>query len=350
MKIRTKTAAAGMAVTSNRCGPAHTKERTTRSKIVPAIAALLTGIAMMSASETAATAATADGTALEACAGPTAPRALLAAGSPNAVRPGASHVLAIAQYKAQHDTQAAQVRRAAAASATHNARKAAMIRSGKTVWRGPVPGLSSAAAAKRCARSSRTGPGAMMQSVTTGAGYAWVNYLNQQGQQTWYWCGPATVSEIAITVPGPSWVDQGTAASYMGTNSNTGTSISAMVSALNYYVGQVDYGWNFYGFVGMDYSPTDVQRSAFLSDLQYDVSVNSPIAGDAWEVAWGPHLIGHPQDQTIFHYFEIGGWDTNTSQVYYADSATTSWNTVPPYSWEDTYTVETILGGRGYIW
>jgi hypothetical protein len=145
-------------------------------------------------------------------------------------------------------------------------------------------------------------------------------------------------------------LSQWTAAGYMGTTSGAGTDAGGMVAGLNHFVGVPDYGWNFYGFVPMDYSPTSSQRSIFFSNLHTDVANNSPIAGDALEVAGGPHLVGHPVGENIGHWFEIGGWDTNSSQVYYADSATTVWSGVPPYSWYDMYTMETILGGHGYIW
>lgn len=315
-----------------------------RYKIVPTLAAVAAAIALAPAGATAASAAT-SGAAPMNCAAPGSPMALLAAEHSTAPAHSVMSAAAIARYKARHDTQAAQVRKAAAASAAHNARKAAMIRAG--TLRAARSGRSSLMA-KRCGRPGRLGTGVLPD--TSGPGYAWVDGLVQQGQQTSYWCGPATVSEIAWTVPGPSNVNQATAASYMGTTQANGTDVGAMVNGMNHYVGVPDYGWNFYGFVGMDDNPTSAQRTYFLSNLQSDVSTGTPIAGDAWEVPGGPHLIGHPQNQQIFHYFEIGGWNTNYSTVYYADSATTVWSSVPAYSWEDTYTVETILGGRGYIW
>jgi hypothetical protein len=114
-------------------------------------------------------------------------------------------------------------------------------------------------------------------------------------------------------------------------------------------VGVPDAGWNFYGFVWMDFVPTAAQRSTFWSRLQQDVNAGWPLAGDAWEVPNGPHLNGHP-NQEIFHYFEIGGWGSYGSSMYYTDSATTVWASVQAYNWKDMYQVETILGGRGYYW
>jgi hypothetical protein len=296
-----------------------------RPTITSAVVGLLAA-AMMAASQTTAAATAGGGDAAGTRASTGAVRALVAKDSPTGHRPSASAVAAIARYKARHDTQAALVRAAAAASAARNAQKMALLKN----------------APPRAVGSPR--------AVYSGSGYAAISPLNQQGQQTSYWCGPAVVSEMAITVPGPSYVDQPTAASYMGTNSSSGTSISAMVNGLNNYVGVPDFGWNYYAFVPVDYTPTDAQRSAFLADVQYDTGRNSPVAGDAWEVPGGPHLVGHPANQQIFHYFEIGGWNTNSSQIYYADSATTVWSSVPAYSWLDTYTLVTIIGGRGYIW
>jgi Peptidase_C39 like family len=190
-------------------------------------------------------------------------------------------------------------------------------------------------------------------AATTGSGYGWVDNLNQQGQQRSYWCGPATVSEVAYSMyydgRGAIPVSQSTAASYMGTTTD-GTSVGAFVNGLNAYVGRPVAGWNWYAFVWLSYSPTSTERSNFVSYLEFDVDRGWPVGGDAWEEAYGPHLKGHPYNQTIFHYVELGGYGSYGGSIYYADSATTVWSTVPPYSWFDMQTMITILGGRGYAW
>lgn len=201
-------------------------------------------------------------------------------------------------------------------------------------------------------KTGKTGTASPMAAVT-GSGFGYVSPFYQYGQQRNYWCGPATVEEMSATVPGssPVGLSQSTLASYMGTSSNGGTDLQPMINGLNHYVGQPDFGFNYYVSVDMDYSPTASQRSVFLADLQYDVDQKStPVVGRAEEVAGGPHLVGHPVNENIDHYFAIGGWSTNTNEVYYADSATTVWSGVPAYSWLDTNKVETILGGHGYIW
>lgn len=275
-----------------------------KSKLLPALAGLMTAIALVTV-------------------GGGMTNAALASGSPTRLSNSA-----VAAYKAQHDTQAAYDRAVAASYAQHNALKRAMYQSG------------SATAARSASMATRL--------TVSGSGYAYLSPLNQQGEQRNYWCGPATVSMVAWTVPGPSNVSQSTAANWMGTNTS-GTGTGQETSGLNHFVGVPDYGWNFYGFVSMNGSPTSSQRAAFLADLQTDVYLNSPVAGDAWEVVNGPHLVGHPNQQ-IFHWFEIGGWNTNNGKSYYADPATSVWSSVPPYSWFSTYTLETILGGRGYAW
>jgi hypothetical protein len=171
--------------------------------------------------------------------------------------------------------------------------------------------------------------------------------LNQQGQVTNYYCGPATVSEMAATRGVP--VDQSASGGWMGTDPNSGTNVDQLVRGLNHFVG--DPGGGSYGFVSLSYNPTADERSGFVSHLRSNLTTYGgwPVAGDAWEVPGGPHLVGHP-DVEIFHWIEIGGLGDGDTATYYADSATTVWSGVPAYSWIDTQALVTILGGRGYAW
>jgi hypothetical protein len=237
---------------------------------------------------------------------------------------------AVGQYKKRHNTYEAQLPSLLAASAAQNPQKAAAVR-----------------AVQLRGNTAHCGTATTSSAV---APHTQINRLVQYGQiQNWY-CGPATVSEMSATVPGPSPVnlDQNAVAGYMGTTQSAGTTWTGLVNGLNHYVGQPDFGRNFYAFVWISDTPTSAQRNAFISNLQTDVGVLSPVAGNGWEVPGGPHMTGHPANQEIFHIFEIGGY--NSSQIYYADSATTVWSSVPAYSWFDTYTMVTILGGRGYAW
>lgn len=295
-----------------------------------AFVALTTAIGTMAAFASAANAATpSNGNASGCYAAPQAPAAPASAAA----------VAAAAGYKASHDSEAATVRSLTAAGAAHDAQKRALLKSGKLELRSPKAKLSN------CFQSSRS---------SSAVGYATVSWLSHYDQVRNSFCGPAVVAEVSATTPGssPYNFDQYAAANYMAGSwtyiDQRGTNIDEEVNGLNYYVGVPDFGWNFYGFVGMDYTPTGAQRAAFEANLDADVAKGSPVAGDAWEVPGGPHLVGHPVGEEIFHYFQIGG--RSGSQTYYSDSATSVWSSVPAYSWYDTYTLETILGGRGYIW
>ncbi|WP_203909313.1 hypothetical protein [Rhizocola hellebori] len=239
-------------------------------------------------------------------------------------------VAAVSSYKAAHDLFAADRPTAAqlADSAAHQARKEEMFRKGE-IKRAAVP----------CAGFSTNASGQ-------------ISWMYHYGQVTNYFCGPAVVSMFSATVPGssPYNLDQWTVANYMGTPGAGGTSWSMETNGLNNFVGIPDFGWSFYGMAWLSDPPTQQQRTTFYNNLVSDVGVSSPIAGLAWEVPYGPHLVGHPVSQEIGHWIEIGGYNTSPSQVWYADPATTVWSSVPAYSWFDMNTMGVILGGAGYIW
>ncbi|HJP72723.1 MAG TPA: hypothetical protein VJ914_00560 [Pseudonocardiaceae bacterium] len=240
---------------------------------------------------------------------------------------------AVGQYKARHNAQEAQLRQLGAGAAAGREQKLAGMRAGD--YR---------SASSRCAGTAAQQNVAPQDTVIGG--------LVHWGQITNWFCGPATVSEMSGSVPGPSsgHLSQNTAASYMGTTQADGTTDAAMVNGLNYFVGQPDFNRNFYAFVWVSDTPTSAERSSFINDLHTDIGVYSPVAGNGWEVPGGPHLVGHPANEEIFHFFQIGGYNTDSSQVYYSDSANTVWSSVPDFSWFNTYTLVTILGGRGYVW
>jgi hypothetical protein len=310
-----------------------------RSKTTAGLIGLLAGSAMVLSMTSTAQAATGTSTAAGKCANAVPAQYIVDSGVSAASRnPTADAAMARAQ--AGSDTLAAQ---RTGPSAAHDAQKAAALRTGAGT-------ASCAATTGRTAAAATT---AVVPNATIGSGYGYISWMYQYGQIASYYCGPATLEGISSTVPGPSplGLNQDTSAAYMGTTADSGTSYSQMVDGLNQYVGVPDFGWNFYAYVWMDYTPTSTQRSAFLAAVQTDVDYNNtPIAANSWEEAGYAHLPGHPVNETIFHWFEIGGWDTNASKVWMADSATTVWSAVPAYSWFDTYTMGTILGGRGYAW
>ena len=261
------------------------------------------------------------------------PAPVMAAGCGAAAAP-AAHVslspatlASVAAYRAAHDRLRLPVdlaQSAPAAVAAQVGRRAAMRRRATAVARADAP-------AAPCAASGRIV----------------LANLDQQGQATDYYCGPATVSEMAATRG--VRLDQATAAGWMGTDPSTGTSVDQLTRGLNHFVAWPAGGS--YAFVPLSYYPTSDERDAFVARLHSDLTTYGgwPVAGDAWEVPGGPHLAGHP-DVEIFHWIEIGGMGDGDTAAYYADSATTVWSGVPAYSWIDTQALVAILGGRGYAW
>lgn len=103
-------------------------------------------------------------------------------------------------------------------------------------------------------------------------------------------------------------------------------------------------------------SATSSAITTYENDLMYDISVlRAPLIGDAWEVPSGYHLIGHPTDRPIFHWFEIRGYFGYGGSTLYEDSVhgatSISWSgSVPAYSNLPSTQIVSIVGGRGYVW
>lgn len=179
---------------------------------------------------------------------------------------------------------------------------------------------------------------------------------NQAPQATSYYCGPASVHE-ALGALGVS-LSQAAAASALRTTtagtawSGGGTSPSGYpvpdvlnrYQSRNYYVPQP---------VG---SATSSAIRTYENDLEMDVSsIRAPVVGDAWEVPGGYHLVGHPGNQQIFHWFEIRGYYGSGGTTLYEDSVhgatSISWSgNVPAYSNLPSYQIVSIVSGRGYVW
>lgn len=179
---------------------------------------------------------------------------------------------------------------------------------------------------------------------------------NQTPQSTSYYCGPAAVHE-ALGAVGVS-VSQSAAASALHTTtsgtawSGGGTSPSGYPvpdvlnarQSQNYYVPQPVP------------SATSNAISTFENDLKLDISaIRAPLIGDAWEVPGGYHLVGHPGNQQIFHWFEIRGYYGSGASTLYEDSvhgaSSIGWAAgVPAYSNLPSSQIVSIVSGRGYVW
>lgn len=179
---------------------------------------------------------------------------------------------------------------------------------------------------------------------------------NQTPQATGYYCGPASVHEALDAVG--VWLSQSAAAAALHTTSS-GTAWSAggtspsgypVPDVLNRYQGR-----NYYVPQPVS-SATSSAISTYERDLEMDISsIRAPLIGDAWEVPGGPHLVGHPSGQQIFHWFEIRGYQNSGATTMYEDSVhgagSVGWSgAVPAYSIMASSTIARIVAGRGYVW
>jgi hypothetical protein len=202
----------------------------------------------------------------------------------------------------------------------------------------------------------RIGPDAKCTSLACRAGLPVARDLapTQQPQRYNYYCGPATVSEMLAQMG--VTLSQQNAARELGTTGD-GTDWS---DASGYPVPRVlnqNQDANTYVAVGLPWSPTSAQIRTFEIDLVADINDNAgvPLAGNAYEVAGGPHLVGNPVDLTIMHWIDIRGYQDYGAVTDYEDSVhsatTIGWGLdVPGYSSLASSTMVNILGARGYAW
>jgi hypothetical protein len=176
----------------------------------------------------------------------------------------------------------------------------------------------------------------------------------QRPQTRDYFCGPATVSEMLAQMG--VRLAQWRAARQLGTTPS-GTDWS---DASGYPVPEVlnkNQNRNVYVAVALPWSPTARQVRTYEIDLVTDINHNggAPLAGNAYEVPGGPHLVGNPLDQTIFHWFDIRGYRDSGAVTDYEDSvhgaSSIGWSgAVPAYSSLSSATIVDIVGARGYDW
>ena len=202
----------------------------------------------------------------------------------------------------------------------------------------------------------KMGPDQKCTSLACRAGLPAAHDLaaSQEPQVRGYFCGPATVSEMLAELGVK--ISQYSAARQLETNlSGTDWSDASgypVPRALN-----INQAHNQYVAVGLPWTPTARQISTYEMDLVADIGHNGgvPLAGNAYEVAGGPHLVGNPVNQTIMHWFDIRGYQNYGAITDYEDSVhgatSIGWGvSVPAYSAMASSTVVDILGARGYDW
>ena len=176
----------------------------------------------------------------------------------------------------------------------------------------------------------------------------------QQPQIRNYFCGPATVSEMLRQV-GTKVSQKAVARELKTTRGGTDWS-----NAHGYPVPHVlnaEQHRNVYVAVALPWSPTSKQVRTYENDLVTDINRHggAPLAGNAYEVPGGPHLVGHPANQEIAHWFDIRGYRKSGAITVYEDSVhgapSIGWSAaVPAYSAMSSRTIVYILGARGYDW
>jgi hypothetical protein len=180
---------------------------------------------------------------------------------------------------------------------------------------------------------------------------------NQTAQDTGYYCGPASVHE-ALGALGVS-LSQSAAASALHTTTGGTAWSGGGTSPSGYPVPDVlnaHQTRNAYVPQGVS-SATSSAIATYEGDLEMDIyAVAVPLVGDAWETPTSAHhLVGHPTDRTIFHWFEIRGYQDSGGSTMYEDSvhnaSSVSWHAgVPAYSTLPSSWIVSIVSGRGYVW
>jgi hypothetical protein len=179
---------------------------------------------------------------------------------------------------------------------------------------------------------------------------------NQTPQATSYYCGPAAVHE-ALDALGISLTQSAAAVALHTTTDGTAWS-GGGTSPSGYPVPDVMNRYQSRNYYAPQYvsSATSSAISTYQNDLEMDISgIRAPVIGDAWEVPSGYHLVGHPPDRTIFHWFEVRGYYSSGGTTLYEDSVhgatSISWSgNVPAYSSLPSYQIVSIVSGRGYVW
>ncbi|MDQ0944287.1 hypothetical protein [Streptomyces sp. V1I1] len=218
-------------------------------------------------------------------------------------------------------------------------------------------------AARKQADAARSYESQGVSTRSAQAGYVLSGGLHQS-QKTSYWCGPATLVIAQSAHDEVAGRSQQSAATLLKTNSSGtawyGININVpnptgypVADALNNRLPGAGYVPK-----ALPYTPTATDKTNFKKHIVHNTGNDYAIAGNAWEVPGGPHLVGHPNIE-IFHWVAIDGYNSDTSagQVNYLDpvggvsTSVISWaGSVPKSARISSDTITTIMGGRGYVW
>lgn len=163
--------------------------------------------------------------------------------------------------------------------------------------------------------------------------------LDFEVQENGYFCGPAATRNAlsAVMTDLPS---QDELAIELPTTQNGTDWIGQVTETLNEYLGE-----EIYATTEMPADPpTQIDRDRLWEDLRRSIDAGYPVVAN---IVAPPsnHPPGYPDDDTIYHYFVVAGYDTTTDEVFIADSASFSGNTL---YWIPLQQLGELIPPKGY--
>ncbi len=161
--------------------------------------------------------------------------------------------------------------------------------------------------------------------------------IDFQIQQTGYWCGPtATHNALSARIDAPS---QQQLANELGTTRNGTDWIGQITPVLNAHL-----DGNPYATTEMPNDPpSQFERDRLWQDVVTSIDNNYPVVANIVAPA-SNHPPGYPNN-TIYHYFTVIGYNADSDEVYIADSANFSGNTL---YWIPFSQLATLIPPKGY--
>lgn len=220
--------------------------------------------------------------------------------------------------------------------------------------RGFRPGVVGAIFVVACGCTAAVGDEEGTETFFAGetTGRARVLTIHYEVQQTGYWCGPtATRMALSARMDPPS---QQQLANQLGTTTNGTNWIGQVTQVLNANLGKKVYETR----EMPNDPPTAAQRNRFWDDIVRSIDANYPLVAN---IVAPPsnHPPGYPNNQTIYHYVAIIGYEPDARKVYVADSANFGGNKlywltfdqmatlVPPKGYSTAVVVDVVGCGTG---
>ncbi len=186
------------------------------------------------------------------------------------------------------------------------------------------------------AASAKPAPSVVKPAAAKTLPFTW------QGQQRYYYCGPAsTRMALSARISPPS---QDALASSLGTTTNGTDDISNVVATLNSVLGTT---W--YERKPVSDPPTQAQRDLLKKDIVFDVDRGYALVANVVS-GWRPP--GYPSG-TIYHYVAVVGYTADGANAVIADPAGagaggSSWGNVPKSYTISTQDLGTWIGLKAY--